>query len=1215
MPTRSGDSWNSNRAAGGFTLGPLDSESPGAQPDASSPRAVTPSCTATGAADPRTIPMELSEHFWAETLYGSRLPLALPFGTAEVLGRAREAGQTGRTTVVIHDEARLALQQWMQQGEYPLEIYLAATWAVLLHRYTGESDCVFGVFPSALKSDERLPASESADLSPRPLRVVVTSDSSIRTLVRTLYQQWREIGPHGCVSNSRIAQLLDLPAATHLFETAVVTSPRKLKDDDLTTTSLPLALRIHSSSPWDLELVYDTGRFSAECVSRMGGHLSTLLGGMAVDIDRRVGDLPLLTPEEQHQILVEWNSTSRPFDENKCIHELFESQVAKSPNAVAALNEWATWTYQSLNERANQVAHQLRSLGIGPGQFVGVYMHRRLEMLPALLGILKSGAAYVPIETTIPEARAQSILNSLQIRCVITHSSLQQALSSWQTHVPQLADVLCMDSDTDCVSGCDSQLRSWTSSQLDQQPTTNVPRAGSSRDTAYVIFTSGSTGTPKGVVVAHRPVINLIEWVNGTFAVGPQDRILFITSLSFDLSVYDIFGILAAGGSIRMVAADEIRDPQRLLSILQNEPITFWDSAPQALNQLSPLLGELSANKKEHQQLRLIFLSGDWIPVSLPTLVKKVFPAVEVVSLGGATEATVWSNFYRIGEVSPAWKSIPYGKPIQNAKYFILDPNRQLCPIGVTGELHIGGECLAEGYTDEEKTERQFISHQLGSDTYRLYKTGDLARFQSDGTIELIGRIDHQVKIRGYRIELGEIESVLRQHPLVKDALVTVHDDGADEKRLVAYVVPRDLSISCHHELRTALRMNLPHYMIPAAFVALERLPLNSSGKVDRRALPTPDFRRSDCPSQYVAPRSPLEVQLVKVWERVLGVEPIGVADNFFDLGGHSLLAARMKLEMEKILQRSIPLAAILQSPTVAKLAQALEQSECPAQFQSLAIIQSGAARRPLFCIHVLGRGLKFIRPLVPYLDQALPIYGLSTEFLPERLPEHRVETLADYYVREIRAIQPEGPYTLAGLSFGGLVAVEIARRLKAAGQTVDLLAMLDTSFPITEGKGSWWHRLSVIAGMLRNREWRTLDHKAGMFLLSIRESIERLVNLARCRWLEMRGRKLTDPLVDFIQLEVNTRASQIYRPEPYDGRITYFKAMDVQETRMRHDLHWKQIALGGLELHEVPGDHLSMMEEPFVRELGMRLDECLSRAMAGSPAPNSSETRSAPRR
>lgn len=290
-------------------------------------------------------------------------------------------------------------------------------------------------------------------------------------------------------------------------------------------------------------------------------------------------------------------------------------------------------------------------------------------------------------------------------------------------------------------------------------------------------------------------------------------------------------------------------------------------------------------------------------------------------------------------------------------------------------------------------------------------------------------------------------------------------------------------------------------------------------------------------------------------------------------------------------------------------LAQALEQSECPAQFQSLAIIQSGAARRPLFCIHVLGRGLKFIRPLVPYLDQALPIYGLSTEFLPERLPEHRVETLADYYVREIRAIQPEGPYTLAGLSFGGLVAVEIARRLKADGQTVDLLAMLDTAYPVTEGKGSLWNRMSVIAKLFRKGQWRTLEGKLGMYLLSIREACERAFHLARCRWLEFRGRKLPNHLVDIMQVEVNRQAMRIYTPQPYEGRITYFQAMEALESRPRHDLYWKQIALGGLELHEVPGDHLSMMEEPFVRELGMRLDECLSGARWSRQHPDDNET------
>ncbi|MCA9167522.1 MAG: AMP-binding protein, partial [Planctomycetales bacterium] len=675
--------------------------------------------------------------------------------------------------------------------------------------------------------------------------------------------------------------------------------------------------------------------------------------------------------------------------------------------------------------------------------------------------------------------------------------------------------------------------------------------------------------------------------------VCDSDRLLFVTSLSFDLSVYDVFGILAAGGSIRIVTADEIRDPQRLLTILETEPITFWDSAPQALNQLSPLLAQRDGSRAG--ELRLVFLSGDWIPVSLPTLLQQAFPRVEVVSLGGATEATVWSNFYRIAHVDSQWKSIPYGKPIQNSQYYILDPCRNPCPVGVTGELYIGGDCLANGYTDSNRTAEQFIEHSLAGESRRLYRTGDLARFEADGNIELIGRIDHQVKIRGYRIELGEIESVLRRHKQVDDAVVVVHDSAEGEKRLVAYVVLRHSVATNQQELRAWLRVRLPGYMIPSAFVTLDRLPLNSSGKLDRRALPKPDFRRIDCESQYVAPRSPTEVQLVQVWQRLLGVEPIGVADNFFDLGGHSLLAARMQLEIARSLHRTVPLATLLQSPTVAKLAQAIDREDCVPACQSLAIIQSGAARRPLFCIHVLGRGLKFFRPLVAHLDPSLPVYGLSTQFLVGDVPEHRVEPLADFYVREIRSIQPEGPYSLVGLSFGGLVALEVARRLEAGGQEVGLLVLLDSAHPDSMKKLSLSQRIVDTIQLMWNGHWQTASAKIRDFCVTHREWLGRRITRCRGRFVALLGRELSDDLVDFLHREANRRAARLYRPMPYSGRITYIKAANKLKSCRADELKWSEVARGGMDLHAAPGDHLTMMEEPWVGVVGQIIDACLA--------------------
>jgi acyl-coenzyme A synthetase/AMP-(fatty) acid ligase len=434
-----------------------------------------------------------------------------------------------------------------------------------------------------------------------------------------------------------------------------------------------------------------------------------------------------------------------------------------------------------------------------------------------------------------------------------------------------------------------------------------------------MIFTSGSTGTPKGVVVRHRPVINLIEWVNRTFAIGPSDRLLFVTSLSFDLSVYDIFGALAAGASIRVARGHELRDPQQLARILVDEPITFWDSAPAMLQQLAPYW----TTSHPHARLRLVFLSGDWIPVTLPDAVRQAFPQAEVVSLGGATEAVIWSNFYRIGDVDPAWTSIPYGRPIQNARYYILDARQQPVPVGVSGDLYIGGPVLSDGYAnDPVLTAQKFIPDPFVSDAAgRMYRTGDRARFWPDGNIEFLGRLDEQVTIRGFRIELGEIETALVGHPDVRSAIVVARAVPAG-KMLIAYVELASGRTVSPAEVRAHLAARLPDYMVPAAVFVLEAIPMTGSGKVDRKALPAPADRLDD--DVVAPPSSDLDRMLVEIWRDVLGIERVGVRDNFFELGGHSLLVVQMHRRLQERLGRELAIVDLFQNPTIESLAKHL---------------------------------------------------------------------------------------------------------------------------------------------------------------------------------------------------------------------------------------------------------------------------------------------------
>ncbi|MBW5445448.1 amino acid adenylation domain-containing protein [Cohnella sp. CFH 77786] len=441
----------------------------------------------------------------------------------------------------------------------------------------------------------------------------------------------------------------------------------------------------------------------------------------------------------------------------------------------------------------------------------------------------------------------------------------------------------------------DGRIRFYTKLHLGREEDAGLPASSDPSATAYVIFTSGSTGTPKGVVVSHRPVVNVIDWVNGTFGVNERDRLFFITSLCFDLSVYDLFGIFAAGGAVDIIPEEDVRRPETWPQRMAASGITIWDSAPAALAQSMPCFAK---HAEAPAPARLFLLSGDWIPLQLPGQLKSLFPGCRVAALGGATEASIWSNCYEVNEIDPQWQSIPYGKPIRNAKYYILDQERKPCPIGARGELYIGGECLASGYHDEKLTRERFLPDPFEPDGgARMYRTGDLAKWLPDGNIEFLGRVDHQVKIRGFRVELGEIQAKLLRHPDIAQCVVLDCSDGSGQKALCAYYAgAAELPF---RELRDYLSQDLPGYMIPSYFVRVPAIPVTANGKVDRAALPDPLTRvRSD--AEYEPPANEIEEELVKIWQELLEIEIVGVNDNFFELGGHSLLAVKLEIEMEQ---------------------------------------------------------------------------------------------------------------------------------------------------------------------------------------------------------------------------------------------------------------------------------------------------------------------------
>jgi amino acid adenylation domain-containing protein len=943
---------------------------------------------------------------------------------------------------------------------------------------------------------------------------------------------------------------------------------------DLSLWTARIAGRLHG------ELKYRDDLFDQSTAERIARHYEVLLRGIVADPNAPVDRLPLLDEAERALVVEECNHTQREYRRDMCLHQLFEEQAERTPDAVAVESAERSLTYGELERAANRLAHELRTLGVERGSLVGLFVDRSTDTVVALLGILKAGAGYVPLETHYPPARIQFIVESLGIRVAVSESGRAEQLAA---AARSLERVVRID---------DQAARAG-------RPETRVPNGPTSETTAYIIFTSGSTGTPKGVEVQHRPVINLIEWVNRTYGVGPGDRLLFITSLSFDLSVYDIFGVLAAGATIRIAAREEIQDPRRLTALLVEDSITIWDSAPPALNQLVPFL-PASASESP---LRLVLLSGDWIPVKLPDQVRRVFNRAHVVSLGGATEATIWSNYYDVGAVDPNWVSIPYGRPIQNARYYVLDPLRNPCPMGVPGDLFIGGDVLAVGYVnDAEKTAAKFppdpFSRAPGA---RMYDTGDRARFFPDGNLEFLGRRDFQVKIRGYRIELGEIDAVLSDHPGVAECTVIARADGGGERYLAAYVVPRDGSAPVSGDLRAYLKERLPEFMVPQHFVTLERLPLTPNGKVDWRSLPIPERRREDLGSEYLAPTTETERALAEIWEDVLRVDRVGTTDNFFELGGHSLLAVRVVFEFEARTGVALSVSALLQAPTIRELAQRLKAGT-EGKASLLVALREGTLWPPLFLLHPSGGEVIAYRALAGELDPGRPLVGVQSASRLGAVDPATVAEMARLYADAIRAAEPQGPYLLAGWSLGGVLAQAVAAQLERAGESVALCALLDSVLPgeHPELLQRIAYRIGAafgpLAGSLAGEDDATL---AALLELPEPGRMQRAMQIARAR-----GAAVAELPQVALQREIAVAAAHStalaeHRHSVVNAPLRVIWA-EATTGGARHATDWSRFTRGGVEERVLDGaHHYSVLTPPHVSVVCMQLGQWLEAATA----------------
>ncbi len=818
--------------------------------------------------------------YWRELLAGFEEPTQLPREYSEELGHEVARCHLGSTEV--ENLKRLA-----RLGRVTLNTVIVGAWGLLLSRYSGAEEVVFGATssgrPSELKGAEEM---LGLFINTLPVRVKVKPDQRLSEWLVDLQEQQVQSRRYEYSPLSKVKTWSQVEPGQELFESIVVFENyppqeysgfgdvRVMTIRSAEDTDYPLTVTVEPrGQELDIELSYQRRAFSPALAEQLLGHMARTLEQMAVGGERRLREISLLADDERRQLLVEWNLTEVGYPADKTVHELFEAQVKESPEAIALVCDGRELTYQDLNRRANRLAHRLRETGTGPETLIGICAERSLEMVVGLLGILKAGGAYVPLDPSYPIARLEFILDDTEAPVLLVQQSLL-------TQVPKHDHIEILEEDRSRYS--------------DQNP---APLARPD-NLAYVIYTSGSTGRPKGVMIEHRNIVNLVSWAKEAFTETEVACILASTSINFDLSAFELWASLAVGAKVVLVSDIAKVGDARL-------PITLVNTVPSAVT----VLVSASENLPD---LRAVNLAGESLSAGLVRILAARYPQVQIRNLYGPSETTTYSTGALIGDF--ASESVPIGKPIQNTTVYVLDRWGEVVPVGVQGELFIGGAGVARGYLKQpELTKDRFIDNPFSKG--RLYRTGDLVRWLKGGNLEFIGRIDEQVKIRGFRIEPGEIETCVREQAGVKDAVVVAGED-AGRMRLVAYVVGEPGQKLEADQLKEEVRRRLPEYMVPTAWVELKALPLTPNGKLDRHSLPEPERTKA----AYDAPRNQLEVDLCQIWADILGLDKIGVTDNFFDLGGDSIHLVLAVTRMQMLLGAKLPIRSVLERPSIRQL-------------------------------------------------------------------------------------------------------------------------------------------------------------------------------------------------------------------------------------------------------------------------------------------------------
>ncbi len=1126
--------------------------------------------------------LERQLSYWKKQLIGAPDLLALP--TDRPRGAVQNF-QGASYQFAISPEVTAGLKALGQRARTTLFMTLLSAFQVLLNRYSNQDDLVVGT-PIANRTHAETEDIIGFFVNTLALRTNLAGNPSFLEVLQRVRQTVLDAFAYQDLPFEQVIEavqpqrdLAHAPLIQVMF-TLQLEGAQEQEQLDLSPLHVSSLSIAQETAKFDLTLAlsrsdhglegefeYNTDLFDQSTIARMSEQFQTLLAAIVQNPAQSIARLPLLSPAAYQQIVHEWNATDAAYAADRLVFELVEEQAATRPTAPALWEQGKTLTYDELNRQANQMARVLQQQGVRPGCYVGVYTQRSVEMVVSLLAIFKAGAAYLPIDLSTPPARAVWMLNATNVALVLTQQDV----------LPRLAD---------CQLPMLTLEEAW--SRLVEKSEENLPRTITAQYPAYVIYTSGSTGTPKGVMVNHHSLLNLVFWHQQAFGLGPQDKTTQLANLGFDASVLELWPYLASGTHVHLVDEKTRLSPAMLVPWLVRQQITVC-FVPTALVEMA-----LQLSWPAFARLRLLLTGGEQLHRT-----PSARAPFRLMNQYGPTENTVVASWTPVAPGSQQNHLPTIGRAITNTRLYVLNGAGMVQPVGVAGELYIGGKSVAQGYLGRpDLTAERFVPDPFSQEPgARLYRTGDIVRFLPDGNLEFVGRRDHQVKIRGYRIELREIEQVLLGYPGVREAVVVVNDSLAGEKRLMAYIVPQEGVSLVKDQLRAYLKEQLPEYMHPSSLSLLDELPLTANGKVDRQALAQRRPISMATPEHYIAPRDSIELQLVQLWERLLGISPIGVTDNFFQLGGHSLAGVRLMSQIQRLFAVDLPLSTLFEGATIEHLAEVLRQQGGQREASPLVEMQAAGSQPPLFCVHAAGGEVLCYMSLAHHLGTERPVYGLQSVQMPaDQNAMPSLVEMAARYIQAVRNLQPEGLYHLCGWSMGGVIAFEMARQLVEQGQQVAFLGLIDSYPPQAEEEPDERTLLMQFINDLAGGTGAVLSQGyADRSDVSADSQLEYLLSEAQRANILPSGVDIAYIRQLFSTFKKNREALSGYQIQPYAGRVTLFQASAFTQGAQVEITHgWRQFAAQIDEAYALPGDHYTILRDPHVAVLAQHISNAL---------------------